>query len=114
MTTGSARPRRTTVLWLILAGVLAALLMAGVASYYASPHPDGLEYVAEEQGFLDTAADSATATSPLADYGVEGVADERTSVGLAGLAGVGLTALLGFGLFLLLRARRSPAGESGG
>ena len=49
--------------------------MAGVASYYASSHPDGLEHVAEQTGFLDSAEDSATADSPLADYQTSGVDD---------------------------------------
>ena len=31
--------------------LLVSLLVAGVASYYASCHPDGLEYVAEQTGF---------------------------------------------------------------
>ena len=35
--------------------LVASLLVAGVASYYASSHPDGLEYVAEQTGFIDAA-----------------------------------------------------------
>ena len=46
--------------------------IAGVGSFYASSHPDGLEYVAEQTGFLDSAEDSATADSPFADYGNAG------------------------------------------
>ncbi|MFN8126419.1 MAG: PDGLE domain-containing protein [Candidatus Nanopelagicales bacterium] len=69
----------------------------GRLSYYASSHPDGLEYVAAENGFADKAQTSATAGSPLADYAVSGVSDERISVGVAGILGVAVTALLGFG-----------------
>lgn len=93
-------------------GVLLTLLLAGVASYYASSHPDGLEYVAGQTGFGDSAEDSATADSPLADYQTEGVEDERLSGALAGLAGVGLVALLGGALFWTL-GRRSRAEEPG-
>lgn len=93
-------------------GVLLTLLLAGVASYYASSHPDGLEYVAGQTGFGDSAEDSATADGPLADYQTEGVEDERLSGALAGLAGVGLVALLGGALFWTL-GRRTRAEEPG-
>ncbi len=89
------------------AAVLLVLLLAGVASYYASDRPDGLEYVAGETGFGDSAEDSAAADSPLADYQTRGVNDERLSGGLAGVAGVGLVGLLGGALFWTL-GRRSP------
>lgn len=99
----------------LIVGMLASVVLAGVVSFYASPDPDGLESVAQSQGFDETAQDSATADSALADYGVEGVSDERLSVGLAGVVGVGVTALMGFGLFLLLTAGRaapSPADDA--
>jgi hypothetical protein len=102
--------RQRTVVWLVIAGGIASLVMAGVIAYYASPHPDGLESVAEQEGFAETAEDSALAGSPLADYGVTGIDNDRTSAGLAGLAGVAVTAALGFGLFLALRARRGDSG----
>ena len=43
--------------------------------------------------------------SPRADYGTEGVADERASTALAGVAGVAVTAVLAFGLMFALRRR---------
>jgi cobalt/nickel transport protein len=97
----------------LLVGLLVALLVAGVASYYASPHPDGLEWSAEQEGFLDTARDSATADSPLADYTVSGIDDGRLSGGLAGIAGVAVTLVLAGGLTLLVRRRgRDTAGAT--
>ncbi|TWG97404.1 cobalt/nickel transport system permease protein/cobalt/nickel transport protein [Nocardioides sp. J9] len=92
--------------------LLVTLLVAGVGSYYASSHPDGLEYVAEKTGFIDTAEDPVDTGSPFADYGTKGVEDERLSGGIAGVAGVGLTLLVGGGLFWLLR-RRTPADQPG-
>ncbi|MBM0125115.1 PDGLE domain-containing protein [Pimelobacter simplex] len=88
-------------------GLLVALLVAGVGSYYASSHPDGLEYVAGKTGFIDTAKEPVDTGSPFADYGTKGVDDERLSGGIAGVAGVGLTLLIGGGLFWVLR-RRTP------
>ena len=94
--------------WILIGvGLAVSLLLAGVVSYYASGSPDGLEKVAGEVGFLDDAEDSAVAGSPLSDYGVEGVADERVSVGLAGMVGVAVTAAVAFGLFLWLGRRNS-------
>ena len=89
----------------VLIGVVVALLIAGVGSYYASSSPDGLEATAAEQGFGDTARDSATAGSPLADYQTSGVDDERLSGGLAGVTGVLLVLVLAGGLTLVLRRR---------
>ncbi|MGY1812146.1 PDGLE domain-containing protein [Blastococcus sp. SYSU D00820] len=105
----SAR-RGTRRLWLV--GLLIALLVAGVGSWYASSSPDGLESVAEEHGFADTAEDSAAAGSPLADYTVAGVDGERLSGGLAGVAGVAVTLVLAGGLTLVLRRRSAGRAEA--
>lgn len=91
--------------------LVVSLLVAGVASYYASSHPDGLEHVAEQTGFLDSAEDSATSDSPLADYQTEGVDDPRVSGGLAGVIGVAVMLLLSTGLFWVVR-RREPSDAS--
>jgi len=104
MTTGN---RSRTFL---VTGLLVALLVAGVASYYASSHPDGLEYVAERTGFGGTAEDSPAADGPLADYQTEGVDDPRLSGGIAGVLGALTVLLLGGGLFWLLR-RREESGD---
>ncbi len=88
-------------------GLLVALLVAGVGSYYASTHPDGLEHVAEKAGFLDSAEDSPVADGPLAGYQTDGVESDRVGGGIAGAVGAVLVLLLSFGLFRLLR-RRHP------
>lgn len=94
----------------LLAGLVACLLLAGGVSYYASSQPDGLEKVAEDVGFIETADDHALSDFPLADYGIEGVDNERFSVGLAGILGVLVTALVaGGGFVLLTRKRDDPA-----
>jgi len=90
----------------LLAGLLVALVLAGLVSGFASSSPDGLEKVAQDKGFLATAEDSALAESPLADYGVSGVDNERLSTGLAGVIGVGITFAFGLGLFALVRRGR--------
>lgn len=85
--------------------LLVALLIAGVGSYYASTHPDGLNYVAEQAGFIDEEKASATSDGPFAGYSTQGVDDPRLSGGVAGVVGSLTTLLVGGGLFWLLRGR---------
>lgn len=87
-------------------GVLLSLVLAGVVSFYASSHPDGLEKVASDIGFIETAKDPATAGSALADYEVAGVENQRASVGIAGVIGVVATGVAATGLFLYLGKRK--------
>ena len=87
-------------------GFLVTITLAGVVSYYASGDPDGLEKVAEEKGFLENATDHSLGNSPLADYGVSGIADERLSVGFAGVIGVILMLGLSTLLFKFLAKRK--------
>jgi cobalt/nickel transport protein len=93
---------------LLIAGFAVSLFIAGFASYYASSSPDGLEMVAEDIGFIETAKENTNADTTLADYGVKGVDNERLSTGTAGVIGVLATAGVSTGLFLVLR-RRSGA-----
>lgn len=88
-------------------GLVVALLVGGVASFYASSQPDGLEYVAEKVGFLDSADDHAAADGPMADYAVKGVADPRLSGGLAGVIGILVTLAIAGGIAFAVR-RREP------
>ena len=88
---------------LIILGFAASLVLAGCVSYYASSHPDGFEKSAGEIGFLDTAKESPLKDSPLAEYGVAGVENERLSGALAGVIGVGATAGISFLIFYGLR-----------
>lgn len=88
---------------LVAGGLVLSLVLAGGASYYASSQPDGLEKVAGDVGFLDSAEESAVEDSPLSGYEVAGVDNERISGGLAGVVGVVSTAAISFGLFYALR-----------
>jgi hypothetical protein len=98
--------RRTTLVAFFAGGLALAMALAFFVSPRASSQPDGLERVATDEGFIDSAADSAVAGSPLADYAVSGVDDEGLSTAVAGVIGVGLTFAVGCGLLLLMRARR--------
>ena len=89
----------------LIAGFVLSLVLAGVVSNFASSSPDGLEKVAEDIGFLDSAKDHTYADGPLADYGVKGIENERLSTGTAGVIGVIATAGVSTGLFLILRRK---------
>ncbi len=102
---------RTSSRGFFVAFLVAALLVAGGASYYASSHPDGLEFVAGKNGFMDRAKDSATAESPLADYSTKGIENDRVSGGVAGVAGSLLVLVLAGGLFWGLRRREDSTGS---
>jgi hypothetical protein len=97
----------------VIAGLLVAIGLALIVSGFASSSPDGLERVAEDKGFLETAKDHRFADSPVADYAVKGVDNERLSTGLAGLTGVLITFGVGLALFALLRAMRPGSGDAG-
>jgi cobalt/nickel transport protein len=86
-------------------GMLVTLLVAGVLSFYASRHPDGLERVAHGLGFAASEKPSTTSGSLLAGYHVRGVADGRLSGGLAGVLGVLVVGLVMSGLVLYVRRR---------
>ncbi len=87
-----------------IAGFMVSLFLAGVVSFYASSDPDGLERVAEDIGFIETAKDHSNADGTLADYGVKGIENERASVGVAGVIGViGTAVVAGVGFKLIAR-----------
>jgi PDGLE domain len=93
---------------IMIGGLIVVLGLAFFVSPLASSSPDGLEKVATDEGFIDTAEDHDMADSPLADYGVEGVDNESLSTGLSGIIGVAITlgiALLLFGIFHARRGR---------
>ncbi|MGW0731535.1 energy-coupling factor ABC transporter permease [Streptomyces sp. NPDC002851] len=100
-----APARSPRKVWVV--GLVASVVLAGFVSFYASASPDGLEKVAADKGMDQKAEEHAAADSPLADYGLFGVADERLSVGLAGVIGVGATVLAGTGVFWAVRRRRT-------
>jgi cobalt/nickel transport protein len=91
----------------VVTGLLLALLLAGVASYYAASEPDGLSRVALDQGFAAT-EDQHNDVAPLAGYRTEGVDHDRLSGGLAGVAGCLVVLALAGGVTRFLRARARP------
>jgi len=87
----------------VAVGLGVALALAFLVSPLASSKPDGLDKVAEDEGFADQEQAHAMEDSPVAGYQVDGVDDDRLSTGLAGVIGVTVTFAVAGGGFLLLR-----------
>lgn len=104
--------RRRALAVLLIVGMLGSIVLAAGVSLAASSSPDGLERVAEDTGFAESAQDSAVAGSPLADYDLAGL-DSGMSPSLAGLLGVAITAAVAFGLTWLLGRRRTATDGDG-
>jgi cobalt/nickel transport system permease protein len=88
-------------------GLLLALLLAGVVSFYASGSPDGLERVAGDTGFNAAEEEHALSGSPFAAYGASDVDNARLSGGVAGIVGVLATFAVAGGIFYLVKRRNS-------
>lgn len=90
-----------------IAGLLVAVVVATVVSQFAVDNPDGLEFVAQEQGFIDSATDHAFGSFPFADYATAGVENETLSLALAGVVGVTVSLVVMGGIVLAVRDRRT-------
>lgn len=103
---GEARMAQGRLVW--ISGLLIALALA-VASPLASAHPDGLEWVAQQKGFLNLARGPLYRLIP--DYTFPGISNSAVATIVAGLLGT----LLVFGVTLsvaYLRRRRSQVENS--
>lgn len=92
-----------------IAGVLLAVFFAAVVSQFAAGDPDGLERVAIDEGFADTAQGHAFDNSVFAEYATRGIDNEMASLAVAGVAGVALTLLVGYGIASASRHLRPVA-----
>jgi cobalt/nickel transport system permease protein len=92
-----------------VAGLLIALALA-VASPLASTHPDGLEFVAEQQGFIDKA--QANPYNIFPDYVMPGVANEQVATIAAGILGVIIVFFVAIGVAYLRRNRTTSSASS--
>jgi cobalt/nickel transport system permease protein len=80
---GEAAPKGSKAIW--IGGLVIAAILA-VFSPLASAHPDGLEWVAEQKGFLETAR--APLFNIIPDYVFPGITNETFATIVAGIIGV--------------------------
>ena len=97
--------------WLgvIIVGIGLAVVVA-LFSPLASPDPDGLERVAEDEAFIDEAKDPPYEI--IADYVFPGIENESVATILSGLIGIAIVAGVCFGLVLLMRLLRGDRGST--
>lgn len=88
-------PGKTTNKGILIGGGLITLLLA-VLSPLASSHPDGLEWVAEKQGFLSAARDSIINLIP--DYVMPGINNATAATIVAGILGSAIVFILAIGI----------------
>lgn len=93
--------------WWWIGGLAIAVIVVIVLAPLASGDPDGLESVAEREGFIGSARDAIVEILP--DYTIPGLDDPTTSTILAGLAGIAIVFLVMVALGRLLRRRRPAA-----
>lgn len=101
--------RRTRIL--VVVGLVVVVAVAVGVSQFASGDPDGLEYVAEQEGFADRVEDHDLADFALADYGDGLTGNETLDTAIAGLVGVLVT--LGIGWLVFRGARRTDDASTG-
>jgi hypothetical protein len=97
------RPRGGNWWWVV--GLAIAALVVILLAPLASPDPDGLEAVAEDQGFLGAARDALFQLLP--DYTLPGIEDPTVSTIASGLIGVLVVFAVMVAAGWLLRRRRA-------
>ncbi len=85
--------------------LLIAVITAGAIALFASSSPDGLERVAIDRGFIEKGEARQVVSSPMPDYTLPHIENEKFSASLAGILGTLVVFGLGYGLGLLLKRR---------
>jgi hypothetical protein len=89
--------------WVI--GIAIAVLVVVVLAPLASSDPDGLERVAEDNGFIGQAQNIVGGL--FGDYGIPGIEDPTVSTILSGLLGVGILLAVMFLVGRVLARRKA-------
>ncbi len=90
----------------IYIGLGISLLLALFLSPFASPHPDGLEKVAEKKGFLEKGESwKIWKFAPLPDYAIPWIKNEKLSTALSAFVGTLAIFFIVLGLGRLMRRR---------
>ena len=92
---GVGQARQASDKGVLIGGGLIALALA-VLSPLASTNPDGLEWVAEEHGFLETA--QAALYNIVPDYAMPGISDPALATIVAGIVGAAIVFGVAYGI----------------
>jgi cobalt/nickel transport system permease protein len=99
---GETATKGGTAVWIFGLGIALAL---GVFSPLASAHPDGLEWVAEQKGFLETAR--APLFNVIPDYIFPGISNTALATIVAGILGTLLVFGMALGVAYLRRNKKA-------
>jgi cobalt/nickel transport system permease protein len=99
---GETAPTGGKAVW--VGGLVVAVLLA-ILSPLASAHPDGLEWVAEQKGFLDVAQGPLYNVIP--DYVFPGITNEAFATIIAGIVGVAIVFGVALGVAYLRRQKNA-------
>ena len=101
------------ILVFVIVALCVSFALIILISPYASDKPDGLEYVAEQKGFLEkTEGKEILHKTLLPDYATPGVKDEKASTIIAGLAGSIACLFLGLIVAYLLKTKKKESNEA--
>lgn len=90
---------------MIFLGLFIAIILAFFIAPLASQHPDGLERVAQDKGFIEKAQMKPVFKSPIADYIFPGIENEKLATALSGALGTLVVFGVSFGIAVLLRKK---------
>ena len=94
--------------WFTVLALAVAVGLGTAFSPFVSGSPDGLQKVAEKQGFLDRGRlAEVQEEAPAAGYAFPGVEDPRLATALAGFAGTLGVFLVGAGVVVVVRRPRT-------
>jgi cobalt/nickel transport system permease protein len=97
----TARPGQVVGGWGMWVGGLVVAIVLAILSPLASAHPDGLEWVAEQQGFLTAARNAPYSIIP--DYVFPGISNQAVATIVAGIVGLAIVFVV---MWLVGAARR--------
>lgn len=81
-----------------------AVVIAILAAFFASAHPDGLDFVAEKFGFAEKGREHS---APMPGYTVKFLPAGKISTSLAGIAGILITLSLFWLTAYILKSKNS-------
>jgi cobalt/nickel transport system permease protein len=99
---GESAPKGDRAIW--VGGLVIAAVLA-IASPLASSHPDGLEWVAEQRGFLSAVHGPLLKIIP--DYAIPGISNGILATILAGILGVVIVLAAALGVAYLRRTKKA-------
>lgn len=89
-------PKKEIIFSIILAALLVIFLIP-----FASRHPDGLEKIAQDKGFLEK--EKSLLPAVISGYSLPGINNEKLSVVIAGILGIVIAFSAAYLLSILMR-----------